>query len=69
MLICVNGRAGGKVQARRMEERAEQLRQKLATYRRRLAEGVDGELALDLLLEILVAEAELKEIAEGGRRK
>lgn len=48
-----------------MEERAEQLRRKIATYRRRLAEGVDAELALDFLLEILVAEAELKEMGEG----
>jgi hypothetical protein len=51
-----------------MEDRAEQLRRKIATYRRRLAEGVDSELARRFLEEILDAEAELTQLdGERGR--
>ena len=52
-----------------MEDRAEVLRRKLAAYRRRLAEGVDADLALHYLLEIIAAEAELAELGRDADRR
>jgi hypothetical protein len=44
------------------EERSAGLRRRIATYRRRLAEGVPGDTARLYLAEIAKAEAELAKI-------
>jgi hypothetical protein len=45
-----------------MDNRAEGLRRRLATFRRRLAEGVPSDMARAFLAEIATLEAELAEI-------
>jgi len=51
-----------------MEDRAEGLRRRIATYRRWLAEGVSGETAQTYPIEIAKAEAELAQIVEDNDR-
>ena len=48
------------------EERTAGLHRRIATYRRRLAEGVPGDTARLYLAEIAKAEAELAEIENDG---
>jgi hypothetical protein len=48
------------------EERTAGLHRRVATYRRRLAEGVPGDTARLYLAEIAKAETELTEIANDG---
>jgi hypothetical protein len=50
-----------------VDERADLLRQRIALYRRYLAEGVDGELARRYLREIVEAEAELADIEKDNK--
>jgi hypothetical protein len=58
---------------RRMDDRADMLRHRVALYRRYLAEGVSAELAIVYLREIAEAEAELAGIVgqslPGDRRE
>lgn len=51
-----------------MEDRAEALRRRIATYRRRLVEGVPTETARLYLAEIAKAEAELAQMIEDADR-
>lgn len=52
-----------------MEDRAEALRRRVATYRQRLAEGVPSDLARTYLAEIAKAEAELAEIEQDDDKR
>lgn len=51
-----------------METRAEELRRKIAYYRRRLEEGVDAELAVTYTTEIVRAEEELARLTRGDEK-
>lgn len=50
-------------------ERAEQLRRQIETYRRHLAEGVPGDAVRTYVVEIGKAEAELAEIEPDGDKR
>lgn len=52
-----------------MDERAEALRRHIATYRRRLAEGVPSDIARVYLAEIAKAESELAEIEKDNDKR
>jgi hypothetical protein len=52
-----------------MDDRADALRRRIATYRRRLAEGIDIELAQHYLAEIAAAEAELEQLDSNSERR
>jgi hypothetical protein len=52
-----------------MNERAEALRRRIATYRRWLAEGVPTEFARDYLNKIASAESELTEIEKNNDKR
>ena len=52
-----------------MIDRAEILRQRIAYYRRRLAEGVNGGLAQLLMSELIADERELAAIEADSERR
>jgi hypothetical protein len=51
------------------EERAAGLRRRIATYHRRVAEGVPSDMARTYLVEIAKAEAELAEIENDNDKR
>ena len=51
------------------EDRAEQVRRQIAEYRKQLAEGVNGERAVECLREIRRLETELAQIEIDTERR
>ena len=52
-----------------MVDRADQIRRKIAHYRRQLAEGINGERAVEILREVRRLETELARIEGGGDKQ